>query len=107
MMGKSKNSYIVQMVKELEDDISRLPLPLQNNWQKYQKILALDPYQTLDLSSHNLIGKLKECRALEIDWNGISYRLVYRIYEKPSPKRVIILSFAEHDPAYEKAQNRK
>ncbi|MCF3625943.1 hypothetical protein L2E65_14220 [Planktothrix agardhii 1801] len=42
-----------------------------------------------------------------IDWNGVSYRLVYRIYENLSPKRVVLLSFAEHDPAYEKAQNRK
>jgi mRNA-degrading endonuclease YafQ of YafQ-DinJ toxin-antitoxin module len=106
-MGKVKNSYLVQMVQELHDDILRLPLQLQDNWQKYQKILALDPYQTLGLSSHNLIGKLKGCRALEIDWNEVSYRLVYRIYEKPSPKRVVILSFAEHDPAYERAQNRK
>lgn len=106
-MGKAKNSYLVQMVKEVQDDISRLPLQLQNNWQKYQKILALDPDQTLGISSHNLIGKLKGCRALEIDWNGVSYRLVYRIYENPSPKRVVLLSFAEHDPAYEKAQNLK
>ncbi|MDJ0689275.1 MAG: hypothetical protein QNJ41_12270 [Xenococcaceae cyanobacterium MO_188.B32] len=44
---------------------------------------------------------------MEIDWNRISYRLVYRIYKKPAPKRVFILSFAEHDPAYEKAKNRK
>jgi mRNA-degrading endonuclease YafQ of YafQ-DinJ toxin-antitoxin module len=106
-MGKTKNSYIVQTVKELENDLSQLPLQLQDNWQKYQQILALDPYQTLGISSHNLIGKLKGCRALEIEWNGVSYRLVYRIYEKPAPKRVVILSFAEHDPAYEKAQNRK
>ena len=32
---------------------------------------------------------------------------VYRIYEKPAPKRVFILSFAEHDLAYEKAKDRK
>jgi len=35
--------------------------------------------------------------------NGVAYRLVYRIYEKPSPRRVLVISFAEHDPAYEKA----
>ncbi len=40
-MGKAKNSYLVQMVKEVQDDISRLPLQLQNNWQKYQKILII------------------------------------------------------------------
>jgi hypothetical protein len=35
------------------------------------------------------------------------YRLVYRIYEKPAPRRVVILSFGEHDPAYENAKRRK
>jgi hypothetical protein len=54
-----------------------------------------------------LMGKLKGCRAIDIDWNGVSYRLVYQIHEKSSPKRVLILSFAEHDPAYEKANQRK
>jgi mRNA interferase RelE/StbE len=106
-MGKTKNPYIVQMAQGLQDDIPQLPSQLQDNWQKYQKILALDPHQTLGISSHNLTGKLKGCRALEIDWNGVSYRLVYRIYENPTPKRVVILSFAEHDPAYQKAQSRK
>ena len=106
-MARAKNPYLVQVVKGCRDDISLLPSQLQINWQKYPKILALDPYQTLGIPSHNLTGKLKGCRALEINWNEVEYRLVYRIYEKPSPKRVVILSFAEHDPAYEKAQNRK
>jgi addiction module RelE/StbE family toxin len=102
-MSKAKNPYIVQSVKELQNDISQLPPKLQQKWQ----ILALDPYQTLGFPSHNLTGKLKGCRALEIDWNGTPYRLVYRIHDKPSPKRVVILSFAEHDPAYEKAKKRQ
>ena len=67
----------------------------------------LDPYKTLGFPSHSLIGKLRGFRALEIDWNQISYRLVYRIYEKPSPQRVIIVSFAEHDDAYFLAKQRK
>jgi hypothetical protein len=50
---------------------------------------------------------LKGCRAIEIDYQGIAYRLVYKIHEKPTPKRVVILSFAEHNPAYEKAKKRK
>jgi hypothetical protein len=54
-----------------------------------------------------LVGKLKGCRALEIDCNGLAYRLIYRIFEKPTPKRVLILSFAEHDDAYEQAKQRK
>ena len=106
-MSKAKNPYIIQSVKDLPNDLSQLPPKLQQKWPNYQKILALDPYQTLGFLSHNLTGKLKGCRALEIDWNGIPYRLVYRIYEKPSPKRVVILSFGEQAPAYEKAQNRK
>ncbi|MGK7930790.1 MAG: type II toxin-antitoxin system RelE/ParE family toxin [Microcystaceae cyanobacterium] len=106
-MSKAKKPYIIQSVRDLQNDLSQLPLNLQQKWQNYQKILALDPYQTLGFPSHNLTGKLKGCRALEIDWNGSPYRLVYRIHEKPSPKRVVILSFAEHDPAYEKAKKRK
>ena len=73
----------------------------------YQQILAIAPYQLFGLASHNLTGKLKGYRAIEIDYQGIAYRLVYKIHEKPAPKRVVILSFAEHDPAYEKAKKRK
>lgn len=98
---------MVQIVKEVQEDLFYLPIELQKKWQQYQKILSVDPYQVLGLSSHDLIGKLIGCRALEIDFNGVTYRLVYKISEKPSPKRVVILSFAEHDPAYEKAKKRK
>ena len=69
--------------------------------------MAITPYQLFGLESHNLTGKLKGCWAIEIDYQGIAYRLVYKIHEKPAPKRVVILSFAEHDPAYEKAKKRK
>jgi mRNA-degrading endonuclease YafQ of YafQ-DinJ toxin-antitoxin module len=55
--------------------------------------------------NHALTGKLKDYRTLE-DWEGISYRLVYRVYESPTPKRVLVVSFDEHDPAYEKAKQR-
>lgn len=90
-----------------QDDLPKLPSQLQKDLQKYQQVLALAPDQTKGIPSHNLIGELRGYRALEIDYNGISYRLVYRIYEKPTPKRVLIISFAEHDPAYEKAKHRK
>ena len=103
----TKNHYLVQWVANFQHDLVCLPVELQARWAKYQKILAIDPYQTLGWPSHNLMGKLKGCRAIDIDWNGVSYRLVYQIYEKSSPKRVLILSFAEHDPAYEKAKQRK
>lgn len=103
----TRNHYLVQWVTDFQHDLVCLPVELQARWPKYQKLLAIDPHQTLGWPSHNLMGKLKGCRAIDIDWNGVSYRLVYQIYEKSSPKRVLILSFAEHDPAYEKANQRK
>lgn len=104
---KKKHNYVVQIVKDVQEDLSYLPLELQKKWQQYQKILAIDPYQVLNLPSHDLTGKLRGCRAIEIENNGIAYRLVYKICEKPSPKRVVILSFAEHNPAYKNAKKRK
>lgn len=104
---KKKHNYIVQIVKEIQEDLSYLPLELQQKWQQYQKILAIDPSEVLGLPSHDLIGKLTGCRAIEIEHNKCAYRLVYKISEKPSPKRLVILSFAEHNPAYEKAKKRK
>lgn len=44
--------------------------------------------------------------ALEIAFDDAEYRLVYRIFEKPTPKRVRVISFDIHDPAYEKAKER-
>ncbi len=68
-----------------------------------QSVLVLDPYTCLGLSNHKLRGTLRNHRALEVDWEGVAYRLVYRIYETPAPKRVVILSFAAHDPADQRA----
>ncbi|MBL1208394.1 hypothetical protein [Geminocystis sp. GBBB08] len=90
-----------------QDDLPDLPLELRKDLIKYQQVLSLDPHHTKGIFSHNLIGELKGYRALEIEWNNVGYRLVYRIYEKPAPKRVVIISFAEHDPAYQKAKQRK
>jgi hypothetical protein len=53
-----------------------------------------------------LRGDLRHYPALEIDYNGVCFRLVYRVYESPTPKRVQVISFAEHDLAYEKAKER-
>ncbi|MDB9524673.1 hypothetical protein PN498_01620 [Oscillatoria sp. CS-180] len=74
---------------------------------QYQRVLSLDPITTKNIPNHSLKGKLANYRALEIDWNGIAYRLVYRIYDSPAPRRVDVLSFAEHDPAYERAIERR
>ena len=91
----------------IQQDLLELPKELQDDFVRYQQVLAIDPHGTRGIPSHGLTGKLVRYRSIEIDWLGIAYRLVYRIYESPSPKRVLILSFAEHDHAYERAQDRK
>ncbi|MFM7578697.1 MAG: type II toxin-antitoxin system RelE family toxin [Microcystaceae cyanobacterium] len=106
-MSRNKGLYLIQILPDVRSDIASLPSELQKKLHQYYNILSLDPYKTLDFPSHSLIGKLKGFRALEIDWNQTSYRLVYRIYEKPSPQRVVIVSFAEHDEAYFFAKQRK
>ncbi len=88
-------------------DLLSVPSELKADFLRYQQILALDPYKTYGFPNHILSGKLANCRALEMDWNGIAYRLIYRIYESLTPKRVLILSFGKHDPAYLNAQERK
>lgn len=87
-------------------DLQELPEQLQEDFLNYQLALAREPYQPRGVPSHDLTGRLKDYRTLEIDWEGISYRLVYRVYESPTPKRVFVVSFDEHDPAYEKAKQR-
>ena len=88
------------------EDLPLLPEFLQNDLAKYQFVLAIDPVQTQGVPSHDLRGDLKHYRALEIDYNGVCFRLVYRVYESPTPKRVQVISFAEHDLAYERAKER-
>ena len=58
------------------------------------------------LSCHKLKGDLRGYHALEIRFDEMEYRLVYRIYDKPAPKRLKVISFDIHDPAYEKARQR-
>ena len=35
-----------------------------------------------------------------MNFDDRAYRLVYRAYDSPSPRCVVIISFAEHNPAY-------
>jgi hypothetical protein len=88
------------------EDLPLLPEFLQNDLGKYQFVLAINPVQTQGVPSHDLRGELRHYRALEIDYNGVCFRLVYRVYESPTPKRVQVVSFAEHDLAYERAKER-
>ena len=99
------SKYILQthpsMVRE---DFKELSTFLVNQfWEHYKPLLQTDPYNCSGFPNHALKGKLRGYCALEIDGEGVAYRLVDRIYEKPSPRRVLVISFAEHDPAYEKA----
>ena len=104
----TKIRYRVQVALGVQQqDLPALPTDLRSDFDRYQQVLALDPYKTRRIPSHSLQGDLANYRALEIDWNGVAYRLVYRIYETPAPRRVVILSFAEHDPAYDRALERK
>jgi hypothetical protein len=100
-----KSKYQVQTHHEVRTiDLPNLSQELQEIFKDLcDAIFVVDPYNCSGFPNHWLRGKLRGYRALEIDWNGVAYRLVYRIYEKPSPRRILIVSFAEHDPAYEKA----
>jgi mRNA interferase RelE/StbE len=103
----TKIRYQVQLHRGVtQEDIADLPLELKRDLSRYQQILSLDPYQTRSVPNHPLRGPLVGYRALEIDWNGTAFRLVYRIYDSPAPKRVVVLSFAKHDPAYDRAIKR-
>ena len=91
------------------EDIPALPAELQADfYEVFQPILQTDPYNCDGFPHHSLKGDLTGYRALDIEWEGNpnAYRLVYRINEKPAPKRVLIVSFAEHNPAYDRAKER-
>jgi len=100
--------YLFQTHSQImSEDLPFLPSQLRKAFlQEYRLILTMDPYGCNGYPNHKLMGRLRNYRTLEIDWEGISYRLVYRVYETPAPKRVFVISFAEHDPAYEKAKQR-
>ncbi len=104
-----KSRYLIKSHRLVEErDLRELPPALLAVFEDIrQAVLNVDPYRCLGLPSHSLRGELIHYHALEIDWQAIAYRLVYRIYETPAPKRVVTLSFAEHDPAYTRALERK
>ncbi|WP_338460783.1 hypothetical protein [Synechococcus elongatus] len=84
-----------------------LPPDLQQDFEFFLERLATDPLSPRPLKSHALSGELKHHRALELDCEGIAYRLVYRVYDQNRPRRTQVLSVAEHDPAYEQAKKRQ
>lgn len=104
----TKSNYVFQKHPQIEsEDLLTLPTELKEDFRElYKPILMADPYRCGAFPNHALSGRLKDYRSLEIDWEGISYRLVYRVYESPTPKRVFVVSSDEHDSAYEKAKQR-
>ncbi|PSN12313.1 hypothetical protein C7293_20735 [filamentous cyanobacterium CCT1] len=104
-----KSRYLIKTHRLVEaEDLPELTSELREIFSDLREsVLTLDPYKCVGLPNHALRGQLKNHWALEIAWNGIAYRLVYRIYDAPAPRRVLVLSFAEHDPAYERAIARK
>ena len=91
----------------LSEDLSNLPTVLQADFESlFKPILQSSPETGGILNCHKLKGDLCGYHALEIPYDEAEYRLVYRIYEKPVPKRVRMISFDIHDPAYEKAKQR-
>jgi hypothetical protein len=95
--------------KLIAEDIPNLPDELQVDFDEiFKPLLQLDPHQCCGLPCHPLTGKLRNWQALEVEWENDpnAYRLVYRIFEKPAPRHVQIISFARHDPAYENAKLR-
>jgi hypothetical protein len=76
----TKSNYLFQKHPQIEsEDLLTLPIELQEDFRElYKPILMADPYRCGGFPNHALTGRLKDYRTLEIDWEGISYRLVYR-----------------------------
>lgn len=91
----------------LSEYLPNLPTVLQSDFEGlFKPVLQSSPETGGVLSCHKLKGNLRGYHALEIPYDEAEYRLVYRIYEKPAPKRVRVISFDIHDPAYEKAKQK-
>jgi mRNA interferase RelE/StbE len=104
----TRSKYLFQTnALVISEDLPALPPELRATFlNEYRPILSADPYGCSGFPNHDLTGRLKDYRTLEIVWDGVVYLLVYRVYESPAPKRVYVVSFDEHDPAYEKAKER-
>ena len=104
----TKSKYQVQIHHLVQiEDLPSLPQELQADFKDIcESVFTVSPHTCLGLPNHALTGDLLGCRAIEIDWDETAYRLVYRVYESPAPRRVLVLSFDEHDLAYDKAKAR-
>ena len=107
-MGKYKY-HLHPHPKVIEEDLPKLPPELRNLYfEDIKEALRKKPSVPKGFGHHPLNGELKGYLALEVEWdnNPNAYRLVYKIVNSPSPRHVKVISFAEHNPAYEAATER-
>lgn len=105
----SKPIYLVRSHPKIKnEDLPQLPKELREDFEDIKILLSVDPYSCKGLiNSHKLERNLEGYRALELEYCDEAYRLVYRVYELPvDNKKVDIISFAIHDPAYDRAKER-
>jgi hypothetical protein len=82
----------------ISEDLPILPMILRIDFEGlFKPILQSSPDTGGILSCHKLRGNLRGYHALEIPFDDAEYRLVYRIFEKPTPKRVRVISFDKRD----------
>lgn len=94
-------------LKISKEDLPRFPAELKDDFGDLQSILACDPCSCDGLvDSHDLERELAGCRAMEFNYLGEAYRLVYRIFDSPETMWVDVISFSHHDDAYNKAKQR-
>lgn len=114
-MGTENSSkfYIKRSPLIVKEDFPNLPTVLQEDWEIFQSLLEENPYSPESLvgegcgiGSHDLKRELSGYRALEIDYLGEAYRIIYKITDNVNAKRVDVYSFDRHNPAYDKANNR-
>jgi mRNA interferase RelE/StbE len=91
-------------------DLPNLPEKLREDFEAiYIKVLKVDPYNRRGLKGHDLNPnrELSGFKTFDIYYLGDSYRIVYKIDDSPKIMRVDIISFDFHDPAYDKATDRR
>jgi mRNA interferase RelE/StbE len=105
--------YVKRSSLIVKEDFSNLPIVLQEDWEIFESLLEEDPYapeslvgEGFGIGSHDLKRELIGYRALEIDYLGEAYRMVYKITDIPNVRRVDVYSFDRHNAAYDKAKNR-
>jgi hypothetical protein len=105
--------YVKRSSLIVREDFSNLPTALQEDWDIFQSLLEENPYspeslvgEGFGIGSHDLKRELSGYRALEIDYLGEAYRIVYKVTDNLDVRRVDVYSFDRHNPAYDKAKNR-